>query len=115
MSVRTNLILICHRFYFAQHGFVMCLLYVNTVADSGEIRINVKVAFIFQLLNRMLTFDSLFLNDICTGDFMAGHSCLHIMFCLSPLHYCKMLPYVRQIFFIFHSGGQKSMAKMADV
>lgn len=97
----------------------MCLLCVSAVADSGDIRINMKVAFIFQLLNSMLTFDSLFLNDICTEDFMAGHSCLHIMFCLSPLHYNKMLPYDQQLkvrcLFYFCSGGQKSMVKMADV
>lgn len=92
---------------------------MSAVADSGDIRINMKVAFIFQLLNSMLTFDSLFLNDICTEDFMAGHSCLHIMFCLSPLHYNKMLPYDQQLkvrcLFYFCSGGQKSMVKMADV
>lgn len=97
----------------------MCLLCVSAVADSGDIRINMKVAFIFQLLNSMLTFDSLFLNDICTEDFMAGHSCLHIMLCLSPLHYNKMLPYDQQLkvrcLFYFCSGGQKSMVKMADV
>lgn len=75
----------------------MCLLCVSAVADSGDVRINTKVAFIFQLLNSMLIFDSLFLNDICAEDFMAGHSCLHIRFCLSLLHYNKMLPYDHQL------------------
>lgn len=97
----------------------MCLLCVNTVADSGDIRINVEVAFIFHLLNRMLTFDSLFLNDICTEDFIAGHRCLHIMLCLSPPHYYKCYPmsssYKSDIYLFFHSGGQKSMVKTADV
>jgi hypothetical protein len=69
----------------------MCFLCVNTAAGAGNMWINEKIAFIFQLLNRTMTFGSLFLNDICTEDFMVGHDCLHSVFCLTPLNCDKML------------------------